>query len=208
MSLLAKKQLLKRIKSQDDDRLVVTPILDESSQFGETGIDVRLGNQFIGFKAENIPALDIRQNLNDEGLRRIQKQLVLPFGEAYILHPQQMVLGATFEYIALPNDMWGTIEGRSSWARIGLVIATANSIEPGFKGCITFELSNLSNVPLHLYPGIRIAQLICMTTSSSAKYTGGKYLHPIGPEFSKIGKDSDIDIFAKKEKDAHITLAE
>ena len=197
MAILSKKELMNRLNNESDDRIVVTPILDNKSQIGEAGIDVRLGNQFIRFKTENIKSFDIKKNLNNEELITLQKETVLRYGYSYILHPHTMVLGATFEYIGLPSDVWSTIEGRSSWARIGLVIATANSIDPGFKGCITLELSNLSNVPIELYPGMRIAQLICQRTTSNTKYDDRKYMYPIGPEFSKLGRDKDIELFTK-----------
>lgn len=198
MAILSKNELFDRLNNERENRIVVTPILDLSKQLGETGIDVRLGNQFIGFKTENIKSFDIKNNLNCEDLLKLQKEIVLPYGKSYILHPQNMVLGSTFEFIGMPSDVWGTIEGRSSWARIGLVIATANSIDPGFKGCITLELSNLSNVPLELYPGMRIAQLICQSTTSNSHYSNRKYLYPIGPEFSKLAQDDDIKFFTSK----------
>ncbi|WP_319563041.1 dCTP deaminase [Marispirochaeta sp.] len=198
MAILSRSELNDRLYSKREDKIVITPILDQEAQLGETGIDLRLGNQFISFKSENIRTFDIKENMKQEDLLKLQKEYVLPFGSSYILHPQNMILCSTFEYIGLPTDIWGTIEGRSSWARIGLVIATANSIDPGFKGCITLELSNLSNVPIELYPGMRIAQLVCEKTTSSVQYSNRKYLFPIGPEFSKLGRDKDIEIFTDK----------
>jgi dCTP deaminase len=106
-----------------------------------------------------------------------------------------MVLGATLEYICIPQNIEASIEGRSSWARYGLVIATAVSIEPGFKGCITLELANISNIPIKLYPGMRIGQLICRETKSKVQYVDKKYLYPIGPEISKLHMDKDIPFF-------------
>jgi dCTP deaminase len=106
-----------------------------------------------------------------------------------------MVLGATFEYISMPQNLEGSIEGRSSWARVGLVNATAVTIDPGFKGVITLELANLSNVPISLYPGSRIGQLICRETSGATDYEAKrKYTCPIGPEYSRLSIDPDLKL--------------
>jgi dCTP deaminase len=85
--------------------------------------------------------------------------------------------------------------GRSSWGRVGLNIATATMVSPGFKGSITFEMLNMGTVPIGLYPGTRIAQLVFHKLSKSEvlnySNTDSKYISPIGPEFSKIYLDSD-----------------
>lgn len=93
-----------------------------------------------------------------------------------------MVLSGAFEFISLPNDIGASIEGSSSWARTGLMIATAVYVDPGFKDCITLELSNLSNIPLKLFPGMRIAQIIFNEISPPSVYKGKKYQCPIVPE--------------------------
>src|SRR4029077_4964582 len=119
---------------------------------------------------------------------------VVTFGTKFVLHPGALVLAATFEYVQLPSDLEGQVEGRSSWARLGLQIATATCVEPGFSGVITFELSNVGNMPVEIHPGVRIAQLILRTTASAVKhaYSGGrKYKYPIGPQFSRLSTDED-----------------
>jgi len=75
------------------------------------------------------------------------------------------------------------------------MIATAVYVEPGFKGCITLELSNVSNVPIKLYPGMRIGQIIFSQASSPSKYENKKYRFAIGPEMSKIKNDLDTAFF-------------
>lgn len=82
---------------------------------------------------------------------------------------------------------------------MGLIIATASYIDPGFKGCVTLELANVSNVPIKLYPGIRIAQLIFRETTSkkSENLTQKKYVYPIGPQKSQIHHDLGNNIFLK-----------
>jgi dCTP deaminase len=196
MSTLIKKNILSRLNNGREDSIIVTPILDFEAQVNEIGIDCRLGNQFIIFKTQNIESIDIKKFSDSKiNSNNLQEEVVVPFKDYFILHPQNMVLGATLEYICIPQNIEASIEGRSSWARYGLVIATAVSIEPGFKGCITLELANISNIPIKLYPGMRIGQLICRETKSKVQYVDKKYLYPIGPEISKLHMDKDIPFF-------------
>ena len=194
MSILSKNEIMVRLNNEDENSIIVTPILDGKKQINQIGIDCRLSNQFIIFKTQNIEAFDIKKISLHSG-RHLQKEVIVPFGSSFVLHPQTMVLGSTFEFISLPTDVAASIEGRSSWARIGLMVATASYVEPGFKGCITLELSNVSNVPIKLSPGLRIGQIIFDKTTSKTEYEGEKYIYPIGPESTKIGTDSDISFF-------------
>jgi len=101
----------------------------------------------------------------------------------------------------MPGDLEAQVEGRSSWARLGLIIATATTVEPGFKGVITLELSNVGTIPLVLRPGVRIAQLVFHEAHPALRnaYSGrDKYLFPIGPEFSRLGNDSDSHLFRRR----------
>ena len=193
MAVLSKEKLEDRLNKYKPDSIIVTPLLNMDTQINQIGIDCRLANQFIVFKTQHIETFDIKKH---DSLRQYQEEIVVPFGYGFILHPQSMVLGSTFEFVSLPNNIVASIEGRSSWARMGLMIATAVYVEPGFKGCITLELSNVSNVPIKLYPGIRIGQIIFSETSSPSKYDRNKkYRFPIGPEISKINKDPDTIFF-------------
>src|SRR5439155_26160938 len=105
---------------------------------------------------------------------RSQESIRISLHDQFIIHPGQLVLGATLEYLSLPKTVAASVEGRSSWGRLGLIIATACSVAPGFKGCITLELVNDGEVPLVLYPGVRIAQLIFHRTLKSASYREGE----------------------------------
>jgi dCTP deaminase len=190
---------LKNFLSRKDDPLVITPILD-SRQFGESSVDVRLGNQFIVFKAHRFGIFE-PAGISSLEPRQIQERQIIPFGETVVLHPGMLVLGSTFEYVSMPGDLECQIEGRSSWARLGLQVATATAIEPGFKGVITLEMSNHATVSLKLMPGIRIAQLLFRNAEPAVKnpYSGNrKYKCPIGPEFSHLHQDNDWSIFSTK----------
>jgi dCTP deaminase len=109
-----------------------------------------------------------------------------------------MVLGSTFEYVRIPNDLGGQVEGRSSWARFGPQIATATCAEPGFTGVITLELPNVGTIPVELYPGVRVMQLILWQIDPELQraYQGNrKYRNSIRPEFSRLSTDADSRAF-------------
>jgi deoxycytidine triphosphate deaminase len=199
MSTLSKKSLEACFKRREDP-LIMTPILSKR-QIGDVSLDVRLGNQFVVFRTHRFGIFEaIGQPKEKFQPRKIQELQIIPFGDRLVLHPGVLVLASTFEYVSIPKDLECQIEGRSSWARLGLQIATANSIEPGFKGVITFELSNVSTVPLTLVPGIRIAQLFLRKVHRPMKnpYSGDrKYRCPIGPEFSRLHEDYDWKIFSE-----------
>ena len=198
MSTCTRKKLLELLERKDNP-LLVTPLLSKK-QIGEASIDIRLGNQFIVFRAHRFGIFEpMGQSKKDP--REIQERQIMRFGENFVLHPGVLILGCTFEYISVPGDLECQIEGRSSWARLGLQVATASSIEPGFKGVATLELSNVGTVPLTLMPGIRIAQLVCHEAKPPVDdpYAGSrKYRCPIGPEFSRLYDDYDWKVFSEK----------
>jgi dCTP deaminase len=92
-------------------------------------------------------------------LARVYQQLYVPLGDAVTIHPHQLILALTLEYIRLPSDLMAYVVGRSSFGRLGLIIATAIGVHPHFFGPLTLELRNLGEVPVRLYPGQTIAQL-------------------------------------------------
>lgn len=177
---------------------MITPML-APKQVGDASVDVRLGNQFIIFRLHTCGVFEPYKMLISQ-LHTMQERHVVRFGDPFVLHPGTLALGSTFEYICMPADLEAQVEGRSSWARVGLQIATATSVEPGFKGVLTLELSNVGTIPIQLYPGVRIAQLFFREANPPAAdaYTGQrKYGCAIGPEFSKIRNDQDGSIFAE-----------
>lgn len=197
MSTLTIKKIEEYLK-RDSNSLIVTPILSKK-QLGDSSIDVRLGNQFIVYRAHRFGLFQpFGEKTKDP--RKFQERQIMHFGEHFVLHPGVLILGSTFEFISMPNDLECQVEGRSSWARLGLQIATASSIEPGFKGVITLELSNVGTVPLTLMPGIRIAQLVfhLATPPIENPYQGDrKYVCPVGPEFSRLYDDIDWKAFSE-----------
>lgn len=201
MSTLTRAEIKKRFTSKLPKKLVVTPILSKK-QLGEASIDVRLSNQFIVFRMHTFGVFE-PFSTPPERLRIMQERQVVRFKKPFILHPGMLALGCTFEYICLPSDVECQVEGRSSWARLGLQIATATSVEPGFKGVLTLELSNLGTIPIQLYPGVRIAQLFFHDAKPKIAdaYRGKrKYVCPVGPQFSLIADDKDGKVFSLQDK--------
>lgn len=196
MSTLTRKEIEEKLRIPPPDGLLISPILSRK-QIGDTSVDLRIGNQFIVFRRHTIATINLFQGSGSD-LHRFQERRIVQFGQKFVLHPGTLALGATFEYIQLPGDLEGQVEGRSSWARVGLQIATATCVEPGFSGVVTLELSNVGNMPLELYPGVRVAQLILRTTASKLPKAYGdkrKYRFPIGPQFSRLHTDEDAKPF-------------
>ncbi len=194
--ILSKIELLELIKSR---RLVITPLLD-NRQINRASIDVRLGNEFIVMKQSALSGLDVKEykKLRQE-IRQYQDRIRIRFQEPFVLHPQQFVLGSTLEYVSFPRNLMAYVIGRSSWGRLGLVIATATFVDPGFKGTITLELVNLGDVPITLYPCLRIAQLVFHKLDKEVEPYSGKYEISIGPQFSKVYADDELHLLVPKQ---------
>ena len=194
--MLSKAEIYDAMSRPLVDRLVITPLLDADNQIGETSVDVRLGNEFILTRKRTFSSLNLRQPVEIKNeITKYQERIRIELRREFILHPNQLVLGSTLEYIRLPADIGCYVIGRSSWGRVGLVIATATAVAPNFKGAITLELVNLGEVPLILYPGIRIAQLVLHRTKKGNVYSG-RYQCPTGPQFSRIHEDPELGFWS------------
>ena len=124
----------------------------------------------------------------------MQERVVVPFGEELWLHPRHFVLAATLEYLRLPDDMSAYVVGRSSWGRLGLIVATAVFVHPGFRGCLTLELANEGDSPIALSPGVRVAQLTLHRLENPAsprEEEAEKYLAPVRPQPSRLASERD-----------------
>lgn len=190
------------------DRLIITPLLDEH-QVGDASVDLRLGYDFVLARPTNIAVVDplphegADLDTKEEQLhsaeierRRYQEKIRLgPSGVLY-LHPREFVLGASLEYLRLPSNAAAYVTSRSSWGRMGLVIATAIAVAPGFRGVITLELTNLGRAPLKLRPGVRIAQVVFHDATPGETYSG-RYNCPTEPEFGRIHLDEELGFWSR-----------
>jgi dCTP deaminase len=156
-----------------------------------SSIDLRLASSFLQFHNTRRPYLDVRQPAEE-----LMERVVVGEDEPIIVQSRAFLLGSTLERVTVPDDVVGRLEGRSSLGRIGIVVhSTAGFIDPGFDGHITLEISNLANIPIALYPGMRIAQLsfIQMTTPAERPYgareLGSKYQGQAEPTPSRLYLD-------------------
>ena len=152
-----------------------------------SSIDVRLDRFFRLFDNHKYPYIDPREQQDD-----LTRFVEVASDEAFILHPGEFVLGSTYEYVSLPDDIAARLEGKSSLGRLGLLThSTAGFVDPGFQGHVTLELSNVATLPIKLWPGMKIGQLCFFQLSSasenpygSAKY-GSRYQGQRGPTASR-----------------------
>jgi dCTP deaminase len=199
MSILGKDSLWRKIREESDDPLVVTPLL-ENSQVGDASIDVRLGHEFLVLRRPSVTHIDPGQLQGDRWestVHKWQERVRISLCEQFVLSPGQLVLGATLEYVSVPKSLLATVEGRSSWGRLGLIIATATTIGPGFKGVVTLEIVNSGNAPVVVYPGCRIAQIIFQEIDAPGAYSG-KYSCATGPQFTMLHQDSELAVWTGK----------
>ncbi|RRQ21966.1 dCTP deaminase [Thiohalobacter thiocyanaticus] len=169
-----------------EERLIITPLLNRDLQVNEASVDIRLGNDFIVTRRGNLAKLDPASQ--DVREHRYQTKHFVNFKECFYLHPQELVLAGTLEHFRLPVDVAATVTSRSKWGRAGLVIATATAVHPGFCGTITLELLNLGEVPLVLYPGTSVAQIVFFQCEGGAPYDGDM-AHKTGAHFAGLTTD-------------------
>ncbi len=203
---LSKTEILRRLNEKkttpDEDRIVITPLLDKEDQIGRVEIDLRLGSQFIIFKEHFQGSLAPQKlALSESYIEKYQEEVVITQGKRIVLHSGRFIVGSTLEYVALPRDIEAQVEGRSSWARLGLTIASATTVHPMYKGVITLELSNNGTIPIELSPGVKIAQIIFHKvvpplSPSEVEKIKCKYQYSIGPGFSKVFHDKYLGDFS------------
>ncbi len=190
--ILSDADILDRLEAGD---LVVEPLDDPALQIQPASVDLRLGREFLEFQRTNIPCI------HPDSEREVEEyvtETIVGDDEEFILHPGDFVLGTTEERVEIPDDLIAHVEGRSSLGRLAVVVhATAGLADPGFRGRITLELSNLGTAPVSLTPGMRISQLTFteLTTSADRPYgaeRGSKYQDQAGPQASKIQGDSEF----------------
>jgi dCTP deaminase len=167
-------------------RLGIDPFDDTLVQ--PSSVDVRLDNLFRVFNNTRYTHIDPARQ-QDELTSLVQAAE----GEPFVLHPGEFVLGSTLECCTLPDDLAGRLEGKSSLGRLGLLThSTAGFIDPGFSGHITLELSNVANLPITLWPGMKIGQLCLLRLTSPAEHpygsasVGSKYQGQRGPTPSRL----------------------
>ena len=150
-------------------------------------VDLRLGHQFRVFRNSGIPYIDVKRDYPD-----LTELVLIDDDHPFILHPGEFALATTLERVRLPNDVVGRLEGKSSLGRLGLLIhSTAGYVDPGWNGALTLELSNVANLPITLYRGMKVSQISFLRLSEPAEHpygskaAGSKYQGQDGPTPSK-----------------------
>ena len=185
------------IKYIEDGRIGVVPKPDYDLISGVT-LDIRLGNKFRVFNDHVAPYVDLsgpREEVDKAMASIMSDEIWIDNGDPFFLHPGELALAITFESITLPADIVGWLDGRSSLARLGLMVhVTAHRIDPGWSGNIVLEFFNSGKLPLALRPGMKIGALNFETMSGPAANPynikkGAKYRDQTGAVGSKIGED-------------------
>ena len=170
-------------------RIVIDPFIPEAVQ--PSSVDLHLDRRFRVFRNSRYPFIDVRTDQPD-----MTELVEIAGDDPFILHPGEFVLGSTLERVQLPNDLVARLEGKSSLGRLGLLIhSTAGYVDPGWEGNLTLELSNVANLPITLYDGMKIGQISFQRLSSPAEVgygdasIGSKYRGQRDPTASLYHRD-------------------
>jgi dCTP deaminase len=166
-------------------RIGIEPLEDGCIQ--PSSVDLHIDRYFRVFRNHNLRAIDVKEDQEE-----LTELVTVAEDDVLMLHPGEFVLGSTVERVRLPNDLVGRLEGKSSLGRLGLLIhSTAGFVDAGWDGHLTLELSNVANLPITLYPRMKIGQIsfLRMTTPAEVPYgsagLGSKYQHQRGPTPSR-----------------------
>ncbi|MDO6428708.1 dCTP deaminase [Thalassotalea sp. 1_MG-2023] len=181
------------------ESIIISPMPDESMISG-VSVDIRLGNEFRVFQDHTAPYIDLsgqKESVQKAMNSVMSDEIVIPDGEAFFLHPGELALAVTHESVTLPDNIVGWLDGRSSLARLGLMVhVTAHRIDPGWSGQIVLEFYNSGKLPLALRPKMKIAALNFETMSGAAlrpynKRNDAKYKGQMGAVASRISEDDN-----------------
>ena len=172
-----------------EGRIVIDPL--DPLDVQPASVDLHLDRKLLVFRNSRRALIDVREDM--DGLTETEE---IPGEQPFILHPGEFVLASTLEYIALPDDLVARLEGKSSLGRIGLLIhSTAGYVDPGWKGHLTLELSNVASLPVTLYYGMKIGQISFLRLTAPAenlygsKALGSKYQGQTDPTASRSYRD-------------------
>ena len=186
MSVLADRDIRVELET---GRVKIEPY--DPADLQPSSVDLHLDRRFRVFRNHTMPVIDVKQNLEE-----LTELVEIDPDGVFILHPGEFVLGATAERVKLPTDLVARLEGKSSLGRLGLLIhSTAGYVDPGWRGNLTLELSNVANLPIALYYGMRIGQISFFRMSSpverpyGSQGLGSKYQGQSEPTASAFHED-------------------
>ncbi|TMK81655.1 MAG: dCTP deaminase [Actinobacteria bacterium] len=167
-------------------RIEIDPFDERSVQ--PSSVDLHVDRTFRTFHNARYPFIDVKKEMPE-----LTELVEVPDDTPFILHPGEFVLGSTVERVRLPDDLVARLEGKSSLGRLGLLIhSTAGYVDPGWDGYLTLELSNVANLPITIYPAMKIGQIsfFRLTTAADRPYgsqgRGSKYQGQRGPTASRF----------------------
>jgi dCTP deaminase len=178
-----------------EGRILVQPAPDLETQLGSCSLDLRLSNEFSVFEYNKHPFIDVRDG---KASRDVMKPITVEDEQPFVLHPGSFVLAITLEHVELPDDIVARLEGRSSLGRLGIIVhATASVIDPGWRGRIVLELANHGQMPVALYPGMRVCSVTFEPLSTPVdtpywKKAQAKYKGQDSAQGSKISDDPEV----------------
>ncbi|GAB6055984.1 dCTP deaminase [Methanobacterium alkalithermotolerans] len=183
-------------KYLEEELIIIDPLKDPERQIQPSSVDLRIGSEFKGFRIIRKPCID---PMDKSDIESYMESIHIEEGGSFIIHPGEFALATTYETVKIPSNLVARVEGRSSMGRLGITMhVTAGYIDPGFWGKITLEISNIGKMPVALYPGQRVCQIVFETmTSPSQKPYGhpdrdSKYMGQQRPETSKIKHDYEL----------------
>lgn len=164
----------------------------EKSQLNGASVDLRLGTEF----KVSVPTRSALLGIVEEPIEQFFQSTYRSFGEDFILHPNQLVLVNTFEYVRIPNDIVGIISTRSSLNRLGLNVTSL--VQPGYAGTLTLQLENNGTNAINLTCGMRLVQLVLFSSESAVteayiSNTVSKYISNTSPVLSQVNRDRDLE---------------
>ncbi len=193
---LCDKDIVKHIKQG----LISLDPMPDLEQISGVTVDLTLGSKFRVFQDHAAPFIDLsgpKSEVQDALDRVMGDEIDIAAGEAFFLHPGELALAITKESVQLPSNIVGWLDGRSSLARLGLMVhVTAHRIDPGWSGNIVLEFFNSGKLPLALRAGMKIGALSFEVLSDHCEkpYNSrldAKYRNQDGAIASRISKDSN-----------------
>ena len=160
MTVLSDKHILELI---DTKVLSIKPF--DRQKVSGSSVDLTLSDEFLIFKHSELKAIDPLEKHNYD----ITDKIKVKKGKPFILHPSEFVLGSTVESVKIPADITARLDGKSSLGRLGVIVhSTAGSVDAGFQGTLTLEITNISRLPVLLWPGMDVCRLTFELMTSPA----------------------------------------
>jgi len=202
MKLLGSKAILEALESDHADSLFIDPLLERDSQVNATGVDLRLGYDFLVSIMTRRPSVALAPS-PDRDRRSIAsffQETRRDLGDTFVLYPSQVALTTTLEYVSVPQNMFADIVTRSSFNRLGVQLAT--SVQPGYRGCVSLELINHGQSPIQLVVGGRIVEARFYELENELAYIDRgraprKYLANVRPVVSGADRDQELTTLSK-----------